>query len=70
MEENVGGLDLYLRATAGSAAIVLLALDLIPEPWGWVVGLTAFIGLHSSVTRHCTPYALIGFSTAREENRD
>lgn len=62
-EENVGGIDLTIRAAAGSLAIVLLALDLAPGIWKYVLAVIAFIGIFSGITRHCTPYSLIGFST-------
>ncbi len=67
VEENVGGYDLFLRAFLGSASIVLLALGDIQSPWSWMLGLTAFIGLFSGMSRHCTPYALLGYSTAEKK---
>lgn len=64
-QENVGGYDLLLRALIGSIAIVVLAMDLIePGFWKWITALIAFVGLFTGMTRHCTPYVLIGFSTA------
>ncbi|OPY21470.1 MAG: hypothetical protein A4E24_00530 [Methanomethylovorans sp. PtaU1.Bin093] len=67
--ENVGGYDLLLRALLGSIAIVILAMDLVePGPWKWVTALIAFTGLFTGMTRHCTPYVLMGFSTAEKKN--
>ncbi len=67
LQENVGGFDLMLRALLGSLAITVLALDLIgPGIWRWIIALIALSGLFSSITRHCLPYSLIGFSTARK----
>jgi len=67
--ENVGGYDLLFRALLGSVAIVILAMDLIePGLWKWVTALIAFSGLFTSITRHCTPYVLIGFSTAEKKD--
>ena len=67
--ENVGGYDLLLRALLGSIAIVILAMDLVePGFWKWVTALIAFTGLFTGMTRHCTPYVLIGFSTAEKKN--
>ena len=67
--ENVGGYDLLLRALLGSVAIVILAMDLVePGFWKWVTALIAFTGLFTGMTRHCTPYVLIGFSTAEKKN--
>jgi hypothetical protein len=63
LEENVGGYDLFLRAALGSLSITALALDLAAYPWNWVLAAVAAVGLHSGMTRHCTPYALFGFST-------
>ena len=67
LEENVGGFDLFLRAVLGSAAITALALYEMPVPWNWLLALIAFVGLFSGMTRHCTPYSLVGFSTARKK---
>jgi hypothetical protein len=65
LEENVGGYDLLIRSTAGSLAIIALAMDLAAPPWIWLLAVIAFVGLFSGMTRHCTPYTLIGFSTKR-----
>lgn len=68
-QENVGGYDLLLRALIGSAAIVILAMDLIePGLWKWITALIAFTGLFTGMTRHCTPYLLIGLNTADRKN--
>jgi len=67
--ENVGGYDLLLRALLGSIAIVILAMDLMePGLWKWITALVAFTGLFTGMTRHCTPYVLMGFSTAEKKN--
>ncbi len=67
LQENVGGLDLLLRALFGSIAITVLALDLVaPGIWRWLLALIAFAGLYTSIMRHCTLYNLIGFSTAKK----
>ncbi len=67
--ENVGGYDLLLRALLGSISIVILAMDLVePGLWKWVTALIAFTGLFTGMTRHCTPYVLMGFSTAEKKN--
>lgn len=66
--ENVGGYDLLLRALMGSISIVILAMDLVePGLWKWVTALIAFTGLFTGMTRHCTPYVLMGFSTAEKK---
>ncbi|MDK2825118.1 MAG: hypothetical protein PWQ44_294 [Methanolobus sp.] len=66
-KENVGGFDLFIRALLGTLAIIALAMDLVaPGIWQWILALIALIGLFSSITRHCLPYSLIGFSTARK----
>ncbi|MFH1055570.1 MAG: DUF2892 domain-containing protein [Candidatus Altiarchaeota archaeon] len=65
--ENVGGVDLMLRAFVGTLAMIILA-------WGFfefwpikvVLALLAFAGLFTSMTRHCTAYSLLGFSTAKK----
>jgi hypothetical protein len=69
IEENVGGWDLFLRAAIGAAGIVALAMNLITltEPWNWIFGFIIFVALFSGMTRHCTPYALLGISTAKKK---
>jgi hypothetical protein len=66
-QENVGGFDLLIRALFGTIAIIILAMDLTgPGIVQWILALIALVGLFSSITRHCLPYSLIGFSTARK----
>ena len=62
LEENVGGYDLLIRSLAGTLSVVALAIDLV-DRWGWLIALIAFFGIYTSLTRHCTLYSLIGFST-------
>lgn len=65
-KENVGGFDLLARALLGTIAVIALAMGLVaPGIWQWVLAIVALVGLFSSITRHCLPYSLIGFSTAR-----
>ncbi len=68
IEENVGGWDLLLRAFIGSAGVVLWMLGLVrlDAPWSWVYGLAVFVCLFTSITRHCSPYGLIGLSTKKK----
>ncbi len=65
IEENVGGVDLMIRALLGSLAVTLLALDTVNKPWTWILGAISFVGLYTSITKHCGPYALLGFSTKK-----
>jgi hypothetical protein len=69
LQENVGGWDLFLRSAFGAAGIVALSMGLIkfPEPWNQVFGLAVFVGLFSGMTRHCTPYGVLGVSTAKKK---
>lgn len=69
LEENVGGWDLFIRAAVGAAGVVALSTGLVSldEPWNWVLGLVLFAALFTALTRHCTPYVLLGFSTARKK---
>ncbi|MEM0360090.1 MAG: DUF2892 domain-containing protein [Candidatus Diapherotrites archaeon] len=70
LEENVGGMDLFLRAIIGTISVFALALGIVPSgTMALAVALVGAIGLFSSLTRHCTPYALIGFSTAKKPFR-
>lgn len=65
LKENVGGLDLVLRAFLGSLALSALALGVARNSkWKWVLALIGLTGLVSSITRHCTPYVLLGINTA------
>jgi hypothetical protein len=69
IEENVGGWDLFLRAAIGAAGIVALSMNLIAlaEPLNWLLGIVIFVCLFSGMTRHCTPYAVLGISTAKKK---
>jgi hypothetical protein len=65
--ENVGGIDLLLRAFVGTLALIVLAWGyFIAWPIKLVISIVAFLGLFTSITRHCLPYGLIGFSTAKK----
>jgi hypothetical protein len=45
-KQNVGGFDLIFRALFGTAAIIVLAMDLVaPCIWQWVIAIIAFVGL-------------------------
>lgn len=66
LEENVGGWDLFLRAAAGSAGIVLLAMGFFAAPISYLAAFISFVGLFSGMTRHCTPYSLVGISTKKK----
>lgn len=69
LEENVGGFDLLFRTIYGVLATLALATGLVKRsPWKWIVAAIAFTGLFSSILRHCTPYAILGISTA-EKNK-
>ncbi len=62
-EENVGGADLIIRAFVGSLLTLMLALDFFT---GWVkivMAIIAFLGLYTSITRHCTAYSVLGINT-------
>ena len=65
LEENVGGYDLLIRSLAGTVSIIALAMDLVGGSWRWMVALIAFVGIYTSLMRHCTFYTLIGLSTKK-----
>ncbi|RLI77454.1 DUF2892 domain-containing protein [Archaeoglobales archaeon] len=65
LEENVGGYDLLIRSLAGTLSIIALAMDLVDNSWKWLFALIAFVGIYTSLTRHCTLYSFIGFSTKK-----
>jgi hypothetical protein len=62
-EENVGGIDLALRALLGTVAIITLSLGAVTGWAKWVVVVVAFGGLFTSITRHCTLYSLLNLTT-------
>nr|WP_321497892.1 DUF2892 domain-containing protein [uncultured Methanolobus sp.] len=66
-QENVGGIDLLIRALFGTIAIIILAMDLVePGILRWILAIVALVGLFSSITRHCLPYSFIGLNTAKK----
>jgi hypothetical protein len=68
LEENVGGFDLFFRTIYGVLATLALATGLVKRsPWKWIVALIAFVGLASSILRHCTPYSILGINTAKKK---
>jgi hypothetical protein len=68
LEQNVGGFDLVLRTTFGVLAIIALATGIVKtSPLKWIIAAIAFTGLYSSILRHCTPYSILGISTAEKE---
>ncbi|MBN2250618.1 MAG: DUF2892 domain-containing protein [Candidatus Altiarchaeota archaeon] len=69
LEENVGGWDLFIRAAIGAAGTAAYSTGLVTatEPWNWIITAVIFVTLFSGMTRHCTPYALLGISTARNK---
>ncbi len=67
LEENVGGFDLMFRALLGVLGITALATGLVKRsPLKWITALIAFVGLFTSITRHCSPYYLLGINTAKK----
>lgn len=66
LEENVGGIDLFIRAFIGTTAIIALAMDIVVYPWNWLAALIAFTGLFTAITRHCTAYIPFKFSTSKK----
>ena len=67
LEENVGGWDLLLRALFGPAAITVLALGWLVEPWNYVAAVIAFVGLYTGITRHCLIWNFLGINTAKKQ---
>jgi hypothetical protein len=66
--QNVGGFDLLFRTIFGTLATISLAMNLVKtSPWKWIFALIAFIGLVSSILRHCTPYHFLGINTAEKK---
>ncbi len=68
-EKNVGGLDLFFRALFGTLAMVALAMDMAEGNVRWVLAIIAFAGVFTSLTKHCTPYVLLGIDTCRCKNK-
>ena len=68
LEENVGGFDLLFRTMYGVLSTLALSTGLVKRsPWKWIVAAVAFSGLYSSILRHCTPYYILGISTAKKK---
>ena len=66
--ENVGGIDLLLRAFVGTLTLIVLAWGFFTAwPIKLVLAIVAFLGLFTSITRHCLPYGLFGWSTAKKQ---
>lgn len=67
LQENVDGIDIFVRAIIGSVAITALDMDYVDTcPWNWITALIALTGLFTTITRDCIPYSFIGFSTVRK----
>jgi len=48
-------------------AIIALATGFVKtSSWKWVVTLIAFVGLVSSILRHCSPYYIFKINTAKK----
>lgn len=60
----MGGYDLYLRTIIGLIAVIGLSMDYFVS-WQWLAAIIGFLGLFTAVTRHCTLYNVIGYSTAK-----
>jgi hypothetical protein len=55
----------------GVLAIIALATGLVKtSPLKWIIAAIAFTGLYSSILRHCTPYTILGISTAEKKNKN
>ena len=59
------GLDIEeSQLQAAGRLLNLAALGLVPPgPARWLAALVAFAGLFTAMTRHCTPYVLMGYGT-------
>lgn len=69
LNENVGGLDLFIRALLGSFAITALAAGIMKQSkLKWLLAIIGFAGVFTSLTRHCTPYNFLGINTAKKGN--
>lgn len=68
LEQNVGGFDLYFRAIIGLVAVIGLSMDYFTG-WQWLAALVGFVGLFTAITRHCTLYNVMGYSTAKKAER-
>ena len=67
LNENVGGFDLFIRALLGSVSITALALGILKDSkLKWLLAIIGLTGIFTSLTRHCTPYNLLGINTAKK----
>jgi|GEM_PF-1611326 len=68
-KENVGGSDLIVRALFGSLAMSALALGVAKQKkWKLILAIIGFTGIFTSITRHCTPYVLLGINTSSRKS--
>jgi hypothetical protein len=68
-KENVGGFDLVVRALFGSLAMSALALGVAKKKkWKLILAIIGFTGIFTSLTRHCTPYVLLGINTSSRKS--
>ncbi len=68
-KENVGGSDLIVRALFGSLAMSALALGVAKQKkWKLILAIIGFTGIFTSITRHCTPYVLLGIDTSSRKS--
>jgi hypothetical protein len=63
MKANVGGIDRVIRVAVG-AGLIIWALAGGPL-WSWI----GIVPLLTGMFRFCPPYALLGFSTCKLEQK-
>lgn len=63
MTKNVGTLDRVARLVAG---LVIIVLGIVFQSWWGVIGI---IPLATAAIGWCPPYAMLGFSSCKVENK-
>jgi uncharacterized membrane protein len=68
MKKNMGKIDKGVRILVALMMMGLIYMELIPEPWSFVVLGLAGIFVLTSVINFCPLYVLFGINTCKNEN--
>ena len=62
-EKNVGMIDRVIRIIFGIVLLYLFAVNMVAEPWSYLVALIGLILLVTGVVGTCLLYSMIGMNT-------
>ena len=66
---NEGDFDRMIRGLVG-AALLVLAILVLPGIWQWIGGLVGIVLLVTGLTGGCPAYRLLGMNTCPAEGRN